>query len=132
MPSVTDPETMNIDNLPGVWTPIQWDMDDAERLEELEAQATASLLYVVDVPESMLRLLLDETNVERAFEPPPGFDPELQGEWDPDLISFKFTRPIRLIQVTRERDFLQVEYDFQDLGRWIIAIEPEHINIQRL
>jgi hypothetical protein len=132
MPSVTDPETMNIDNLPGVWTPIQWDMDDDEKLEELEAQATASLLYAVDVPETMLRLLLDETKVERAFEPPPGFDPELQGEWDPDLVSFKFTRPIRLIQVNRERDFLQVEYDFQDLGRWIIEIEPEHVTIQRV
>jgi len=132
MPSVVDPETMNVDNLPGVWTPIQWDLDEIERMEELEAQATASLLYAVDPPESILRLLLDETGVERAYEPPPGFDPELQGEWDAELLSFKFTRPIRLIQVNRERDFLQVEYDFQDLGRWIVEIEPERIQIQRV
>lgn len=132
MPSVADPETMNVDNLPGVWTPVQWDMDEEERIEELHDQATASMLYAVDVPESILRLVLNETAVEPSFEPPPGFDPELQGEWDPDLISFKFSRPVRLVQVNRDRDFLQVEYDFEDLGRYIVVIEPEKIQIQRI
>lgn len=131
MPSVIDPETMHVDDLPGVWTPVQWDMDEAERSEEIENQATASLLYAVDAPEAVLRLLLDETYIERALEPPSGYDPDMQGDWDSDLVTFKFARPIRLIQVNRERDFLQIVYELQDLGRWVIEIEPERINIQR-
>jgi hypothetical protein len=132
MPSVTDPETMNVDDLPGVWTPIQWDMNEAERLEELETQATASLLFAVDAPEAILRLLLDETKVERAYEPPPGFDQNLQGDWDPELVSFIFTRPIRLLSVERKSDFLRVEYNFEGLGHWVLEIEPERVNLSRV
>jgi hypothetical protein len=131
MPSDADPETMNVDPLPGIWTPVQWDMSDEERLSELEAQATASLLFAVDVPEAMLRLLLDESEVEQTTEPPPGYDASLQGDWDPDLVTFRFKRPIRLRQVDRSRDSLHVEYDFQDLGRWVLDIEPERVEIYR-
>jgi hypothetical protein len=60
MPSVIDPETMNVDKLPGVWSPVQWDLSEKERIEELDNQATASLLFSVDTPEAILRLLLDE------------------------------------------------------------------------
>ncbi len=72
MPRNADPETMNVDDLPGVWTPIQWDMDETERLEELEAQATASLLYAVDIPETILRLLLDEIKSRKGIRTPTG------------------------------------------------------------
>ncbi len=132
MPIDIDPETMNVDELPGIWSPVQWELTDEERLQELDQQATASLLNAIDVPEAILRLLLEETGIERAFEPPPSFDPNQQGQWDPGILTFQFSRPIRLADVKRERDYLRVEYDFQGLGRWEIEIEPESVSIRRI
>ena len=132
MPSVNDHETMNIDDLPGVWNPIQWEITEAERAQEIENQARASLLWSVDVPEAILRLLLSETEIERAYDPPDGFDPEMQGEWDHELITFKFLRPIRLESVDRDRRSLTVTYEFEGLGHWCIEIEPERVIIERV
>jgi hypothetical protein len=132
MPGVIDPETMPVDELPGIWTPVQWELTEGERAHELEEQATASLLWAVDAPEAILRLLLGEADIERAFEPPPGFDPERQGEWDENLVTFQFKRPIRLVEVKREADYVFIEYDFGELGRWGFEIEPEKVAIQRL
>jgi hypothetical protein len=130
MPSVIDPETMNVDELPGIWTPVQWPLGEEERIQELETQATASLLYAVDVPEAILRLLLNETTIERAFDPPEGFDPEQQGEWSSDLITFH--REIRLERVERSPERLYVEYKFGELGYWAFEIEPDNIQVYRL
>ena len=132
MPSVNDHETMNIDDLPGVWNPIQWEITEAERAQEIENQARASLLWSVDVPEAILRLLLSETEIERAYDPPDGFDPEMQGEWDNELITFKFLRPIRLESVDRDRRSLTVTYEFEGLGHWVIEIESERVIIERV
>jgi hypothetical protein len=132
MPSVIDHETMNVDNLPGVWNPVQWELSEAERAQEIENQARASLLWSVDVPEAILRLLLNETEIERAYEEPQGFDPEMQGDWDDELITFVFLRPIRLESVKRERDSLSVTYEFEGLGHWCIEIEPERVVIERV
>jgi hypothetical protein len=132
MPSVIDPETINVDKLPGIWSPVQWELSEEERIMELETQATASLLHAVDVPEAILRLLLDETSIERAFEPPVEYDPEQQGEWDPELVTFEFSRPIEMVEVKRKQDYLSIEYDFEDLGHWLLEIEPEQINIRRI
>jgi hypothetical protein len=132
MPGVMDPETLPVDELPGVWTPVQWELTEDERKRELEEQATASLLWAVDAPEAVLRLMLSECDIERAFEPPPGFDPEQQGEWDAGLATFQFQRPLRLVEVKREPDYLYVEYDFADLGRWAFEIEPERVTLQRV
>jgi hypothetical protein len=132
MPGVIEPETMNVDDLPAIWSPVQWEMSDEERAAEIELQATASLLHAIDVPEAILRLLLDETEIERAFTPPLGFDPEQQGEWDPDIVTFKFSRPIRLVQVERDDNYLRVEYDFQGLGRWELEIGQETLNLRRV
>jgi hypothetical protein len=132
MPMDIDPETMNVDDLPGIWSPVQWELTEDERREELEQQATASLLYAIDAPEAILRLLLDETEIERAFDPPPGFDPNQQGQWDPDILTFRFTRTIKLVEVKRRRNYLRIEYDFQDLGHWEIEIEPDGISLQRI
>lgn len=132
MPGVIDPEVMNIDELPGIWTPVQWDMDEEERLAELEQQATASLLNTIDAPEAILRLLLDEIEIERIFDPPKGYDPEIQGEWDPELVTFHFKRAVKMFSVRRERDYLRAEYDVEDLGRWVFEIEPEAVSIQRI
>jgi len=132
MPGIIDPETLYVDDLPGIWSPVQWELNDAERMQELEQQATASLLWAVDAPETVLRLLLKETDIERAYEPPKGYDPEVQGEWDPSLVTYQFRRPITLENVKREGDYLYLEYDFGDLGRWCIEIEPESVVIERI
>ena len=31
MPSIIDLETMNVDKLPGIWTPVQWPQGESER-----------------------------------------------------------------------------------------------------
>ena len=132
MPSVIDHETMNVDDLPGVWNPVQWELTEVERAQEIENQARASLLWSVDVPEAILRLLLNETKIERAYEEPRGFDPEMQGDWDDELITFKFLRAISLKSVERDRKSLTVTYEFEGLGHWCVEIEPERIIIERV
>lgn len=132
MPKDIDPETINVDELPGIWSPVQWEMDEDERIFELESQATASLLWAVDTPEAILRLLLMEHAIERAFGPPEGYDSEIQGEWNEQLLTFKFKRPIRLIKAEREANYLYIEYDFGELGQWALEIEPDIVNISRL
>lgn len=132
MPSVIDPETMNVDTLPGVWSPVQWELSEDERIEELDNQATASLLFSVDAPEAILRLLLNEYRIERAIEAPRDYDPEKQGEWNPDLLTFQFSRSMKLVNVKREKDYLYIEYKFEDLGYWAFEIEPESMRVYRL
>ena len=132
MPGVIDPETMNADGLPGIWSPVQWELSDEERIDELEAQTTASLLWSVDVPEAILRLLLQETSTERIFEPPEDYDPDTQGEWDKELVTFGFQNPIKLVKVERERNWLYLEYKFGDFGYWYFEIEPEKVTIGRI
>ena len=132
MPIDIDPETMNADDLPGIWSPVQWELTEEEKILELENQARANLLYAVDVPEAILRLLLSETEVERLYQPPDHYDPELQGEWDDKLITFQFKRLIKLEQVEREENYLYAEYKFTDLGRWGVEVEPDGVSIYRL
>jgi hypothetical protein len=132
MPRRIDPQTINVDELPGIWSPVQWELFEDERLEELENQATASLIWTVDTPEAILRLFLNETDIKRAYDPPSGYDPEIQGEWDTDLVTFQFMREITLVKVVREEDFLYVEYKVEDLGNWAIEIQTDIINIFHL
>jgi len=132
MPAVIDPETMNIDELPGVWSPVQWELDEEERIQELDMQAIASLLFAVDAPEAILRLLLGEYEIERAYQPPTNYDSEQQGEWDENLLTFQFNRSIRLVKSERRQDYLYVEYNLADLGYWAMEIEPESVRIFRL
>jgi hypothetical protein len=132
MPAVIDPETMPVDELPGVWAPVQWEQTEGERAAEIESQAAASLLANVDVPEAILRLLLNESEAEQTYAPPPGYTPDQQGEWDPGMITFAFRRPLRLVQVDRKPDVLTVEYDFVELGHWVFEITPERVIIERI
>jgi len=132
MPRRIDPQTINVDKLPGIWSPVQWELSEDERLEELENQASASLLWTVDTPEAILRLFLNETDIKRTYDPPNGYDPEIQGEWDADLVTFQFMREIELVKVIREEDYLYVEYKVEDLGNWAIEIQTDIINIVHL
>ncbi len=88
MPSVIDPETLYVDDLPAIWSPVQWELDEEERIKAVEEQATASLLWTMDAPEAILRLLLDETGIQRLHAQPKDYNPEEQGDWDKDLITF--------------------------------------------
>jgi hypothetical protein len=132
MSSIIDPQTINTDDLPCIWSPVQWELSPEEHAQELEEQATASLLWAADAPEAMLRLLLDETKIERAFEPPDGYDPEKQGDWDVSLVTFQFKRTITLVKEERSLDCLYLEYKVADYGYWAVKIEPENVSIFRL
>lgn len=132
MPGVIDPETMNAGDLPGIWSPVQWELSEEERAEELENQATASLLWSVDTPEAILRLLLQETEIERLLEEPEGYNPDEQGEWDAEIVTFGFQKLIKLVKVEREHNFVYLEYKFGDLGYWSFEIEPEKVTINRI
>ncbi len=125
MPSIIDPLTINTDALPCIWSPVQWELTPEE-------QATASILWTADVPEAILRLLLNETKIERTFAPPEGYDPEKQGEWDVSLVTFNFKRKISLLKEERSPDRLYLEYMVDDLGTWAIEIEPENVSISRI
>jgi hypothetical protein len=131
MPGVIDAETMHVDRLPGVWSPVQWDLTEEERAREIEEQAKASLVWAADVPEAVLRLLLSETAIERLFGPPAGYDPEQQGEWDSGLVTFAFSRPIHLKGVEKEADRLTVDYELEGAGYWRLEIAPERVVIER-
>ena len=132
MPRDIDPDTINADELPGIWSPVQWELDEDERVQELHIQAIASLLWAVDIPEAVLRLFLGETDIERAFNPPEGYDPDIQGDWDPDLVTFKFKREIILESVEREPNYLYAEYKLDSLGYYALEIEPDKVSIYRI
>ena len=132
MPGVIDPETTHVDDLPGVWSQVQWELTESEKIGELEQQAQASLLWAVDNPETILRLLLNECEIERAYDSPRGYNPDFQGEWNENLITFRFKRDFQLIKAEREKDYLFVEYKVEDLGYWSLEISPENVNIQRI
>ena len=132
MPGTIDPEAISMNELPGIWSPVQWELSEEERNQEVENQATASLLWSVDEPEAILRMLLLETEIERLYEPPEGYDEGKQGEWASELVTFGFRRPIELIKVEREHDHLYLEYKFGDFGYWYMEIEPEKVTIGRI
>jgi hypothetical protein len=131
MPSIIDPLALNANELPAVWSPVQWELTEDERAQELETQATASLLWAADAPEAILRLLLNETGIERAYAPPKGYDPAQQGDWDEQLLTFQYKRAIRLIQCVHETDSLYIEYQLGD-AHWAFEISPEEVKISRI
>jgi hypothetical protein len=132
MPSIIDTHAFDANELPAVWSPVQWELTDDERTQELDNQATASLLWAADAPEAILRLLLNETEIKRALTPPEGYDPSQQGDWDEELLTFQFRRSIQLIKCVREMDSLYIEYQFGDLGRWAFEIGSEEVKIKRI
>lgn len=132
MPNIIDPQTIEVNDLPGIWSPvIDESLEEEERVFELEEQAKASLLAGVDDPETILRLLLGETEITTTNEPPLGYDEEVQGMWDESRITFKFKRACWIQNVEREDDFLYIEYEFEDLGIWNIEIGAESVRISK-
>ncbi|MBT3337820.1 MAG: hypothetical protein HN855_06695 [Anaerolineae bacterium] len=132
MPSIIDHETIHVDDLPPVWSPVQWELSEKERVEELETQARASLLWMMDAPEAILRLLLNEVDIKRLYDAPDGYDAEEQAEWDPEMVTFGPKRSFKLDSVTREADALHLVYKAGDLGYWEFTISPERVMIERI
>jgi len=130
MPSVIDPQTIHVDEVPAIWSPVQWELTEEERIEAINEQATASLLWTMDAPEVILRLLLGETEIQRLYQPPEDYDPEEQGEWKPDILTFGPYRPLKLIEVEREPEYLRLVYNCGNLGYWEFLIEPEKVIIE--
>ena len=132
MPSIIDPQTLYVDDLPAIWSPVQWELTEEERVQAVDEQATASLLWNMDAPEAILRLLLDETKIQRLFRPPSGFDTEQQGDWDEKLITFGPKRTIKLESLERTPTRLELVYDFGEMGHWEFVIESEKVTIERI
>ncbi|HEX7540966.1 MAG TPA: hypothetical protein VF352_02450 [Anaerolineales bacterium] len=132
MPSVIDPETLYVDDIPAIWSPVQWELTDEERIQAVEEQATASLLWTMDAPEASLRLLLNESGIQRLYSPPKDYNPEEQGDWDKDLITFGPERPMKLESIERTPTSLELVYDFGDRGHWEFIIEAERVSIERI
>ncbi len=132
MPSIIDPETLYVDDLPAIWSPVQWELTEEERIAAVEEQATASLLWTMDAPEAILRLLLAETGIQRLHAPPTGYNPEEQGDWNEELITFGPKKPLKLVSSERTPTRLEVVYDFAELGHWEFIIEAEKVSIERI
>ena len=132
MPGIIEPETIEVDKLPGVWSPVQWELTEEERRLELHEQATASLLWSVNMPEALLRLVLGETDIQRIFDPPPGYDPEVQGEWNNELVTFAFKKPIRLEREAHENGDLILELSIEGAGTWRMEFYEEQVVIERV
>ncbi len=132
MPSIIDPETLYVDDLPAIWSPVQWELTEEERTAAVEEQATASLLWTMDAPEAILRLLLNETAIKQLRQPPEGYDQAEQGDWDSSLITFGPQHPIKVEAVERTPTSLTVVYDFGELGHWEFYIEAEKVTIERI
>lgn len=132
MPGIIDPPAIHVDRLPTIWSPVQGELTEEERIEELEDQATASLLWASNAPEAILRLLLGETEIERALLPPDGYDEDQQGEWDPSVVTFAFKRPIRLEADRMEAEDRVLEYKLDGAGYWRIRAGLESVTLERI
>jgi len=132
MPSIIDPQTIHVDELPSIWSPVQWELTEEERVEAINEQATASLLWTMDAPEAILRLLLGETGIKRLYQAPDNYDTEEQGEWDEEIMTFGPYRSMELIEIDRTPERLLLVYKFGDLGYWEFIIEAEKVTIERI
>jgi hypothetical protein len=132
MPSIFDPQTIHVDELPPIWSPVQWELTEEERVEAINEQATASLLWTMDVPEAILRLLLNETEIQRLYQQPEDYNPEEQGEWDQEILTFGPYRSMKLVEFERTSEHLLLVYNFGNLGYWEFMIEAEKVTIERI
>jgi len=48
------------------------------------------------------------------------------------MLTFKFERPLELLEVHRERNFMSIVYDFREFGRWMFEIQPGKVTIERV
>jgi len=132
MPISLSPDQLKLVQLPIVWSPAAAPAASPDGMPDWISLAQAGLLLAVSAPEAALRLFLQETEVEQVSEPPKGYDPIQQGEWDPQGAAYHFKRRIRMMRVEKIPDRLTVEYHFGDLGYWAVTIEADTVQIARV
>jgi hypothetical protein len=124
-----DPLTFPTIRVPAVWTPIKEKSDANPLALQIHEQAKASLLISADIMESILRLLLGETEVERVFTPPKGYDEEQQGAWDTDAITFAFVRSVRIKSENRDAGKLLMQYEVEGKGDYYVELTGNGLEI---
>jgi hypothetical protein len=126
-----DAQTFPTIDVPAVWCYRKPPEERPEFAAFVEQQAVGGLLLSADPVEIVLRLMLGLTQVEGVYDPPPGYDPELQGEWDGDTLTFVFKRRIRKVGEVREYGAIRLEYQVQGSGTFQVVIEEEKVAIER-
>jgi hypothetical protein len=131
MPYAFDAQTFPTIDVPAVWCYQKPPADQAEFAGFVEQQAAGGLILSADTVESVLRLLLGLTRVEGVYDPPSGYDPELQGDWDGSILTFVFTRRIRKVAETRSEKELELEYQVENQGTFRVVIREDGVSIEK-
>jgi hypothetical protein len=132
MTSEFDPLTFPTFSVPAIWTYQKPPEGGQEFGNYLEAQALNGLIGTSDIFEVMLRLLLGLTDIERIYEPPEEYDPEIQGEWDDSIITFAFTKKVKPVEERRGEGVLTSEYIVEGSGSYRVELEYEKLTIQKI
>jgi hypothetical protein len=154
MPGAIDFETMDVDELTPVWCPSDEELTPEQYESALQQEARAHLLTMAGVPEAILRLLVQETEVSRVarevvgqvrgarrdFEAEADADADdgadggsgadADAEFPPD--SFEFSHPIVAETVEMTRDGLLVVYRLEGAGTWRMLLESGRVTIERV
>lgn len=131
MSGYLDPLTFPVLNVPAIWCPQKEKEMGNHLAESIEEQAQASLLASADIVEAVLRILDGETGIERVFNPPQGYNPEVQGDWDDQLVTFAFRRRVEKIREERDDELLRMEYRMEGCGQYSIEITAEGFSIEK-
>jgi hypothetical protein len=131
MSGYLDPLTFPVLDVPAIWCPEKERLSGNPLATSIEEQAKASLLASADTVEAILRLLYDEAEIERVFEPPQGYNPEVQGDWDDHQVTFVFRRRVEKIGEERGNESLRMEYRLETCGQYRIEITPESFSIKK-
>ncbi len=131
MSGVLDPLTFPSLDVPAIWCPQKEKLLGNALARSIEEQARGCLLQSADPVEAVLRLIYGETEIERAFVPPEGYNPQVQGEWDDSQVTFAFTRRVQKISEERNEDSLRMEYAVDGSGRFHVEITPDSFSIAR-
>jgi hypothetical protein len=129
MSGVLDPLTFPTLGVPAIWCPQKEKLLGNPLALRIEEQAKGSLLLSADLVESILRLLYGETEIERVYDPPKGYNPELQGEWDGSQLTFAFRRQVKKVREVRDDQSLGMDYQIEGCGRFRVEITPDSFSI---
>jgi hypothetical protein len=132
MSGYLDPLTFPVLDVPAIWCPEKEKLMGNPLAASIEEQAQASLLASADPVEAILRMLFGETEVERIFEPPQGYNPELQGDWDDEQVTFVFRRKVEKTSAERGEELLRMEYRVEGCGAYSVEIMPESFSIEKI
>lgn len=156
MPGAIDFETMDVDELTPVWWPSDGELTAEQYETMVQQEARTHLLAMVGVPEAILRLLVQETEVSRVahevVDQGRGARRDFEAEADADADagdgadagagddadagfppdSFEFSHPIVAEKVETTRDGLFVVYSLEGSGTWRMLFESGRVTIERV